>query len=342
MNILFVFVLLIAIIGLNWLGVRYLIDYLTQHNIVDRPNERTLHLGTVPRGAGLIIVLSLLLGLLGVTVLSGRIDVFGTLGLLIACWAGLSWWDDQFDLSPWRRFSVQVVLSIVTILAYGWIIDVQIASDTWITLSWFGMPLSVLGVLWLANLYNFMDGMDGMAAAQTIIAATTLSFWFWHASDVYLAFLCAVLAAACYGFLLWNWHPAKIFMGDVGSITIGAFFATLIVIGITRYQFSLVSCGLLFAVFVGDTTLTLLRRVSRKEKFWLPHRSHYYQRLAVSGVSHSKTVVAAIILMLLCSLIATVSLLYRDIILYALFAVIALLGLAIVIVTNIERNNRKL
>lgn len=341
MTLLLVVIALIATLLSSWLGVRFLIAYLVERDIVDRPNERTLHQGAVPRGGGLVIVALLLVALVGMALLSGRAGLFLSLALIVVLWATLSWCDDRVDLSPRRRFSVQVIFAALTVLAYGWVVDVQMTANTWLAISWFGLPLTIIGVLWAANLYNFMDGMDGMAAAQTIVAATTLSFWFWHAGDVHLAFVCAALAAASYGFLLWNWQPAKIFMGDVGSITIGAFFATIVIIGVTRYQFSVLSCGLLFAVFVGDASLTLLRRVWYKEKFWLPHRSHYYQRLAVLGVSHGQIVLAATILMLLCSLIATVSLLYRDITLPALITVIALLGLAVFVVVYLERHNKK-
>jgi len=266
--------------------------------------------------------------------------MFIGLALVVVCWGGLSWRDDKHDLTPKIRFITQLCFSILTLLAFGWITEVQLTSQIWIPLSWFGALITLVGVLWVANLYNFMDGMDGLAASQTIIAGTTLGFWFWQAGDVALALVCGVLAAASYGFLFWNWQPAKIFMGDVGSVTIGAFFATLVIIGVNRYQFPVISCGVLFAVFAGDASITLLHRMLRREKFWLAHRRHYYQRLAALGFEHKKIVIAAIVLMLLCSLIASASVLYRDIVGLAMLMAIALLLAVMSFVVFLEKSQQ--
>ncbi|MFT5572077.1 MAG: Fuc2NAc and GlcNAc transferase [Cryomorphaceae bacterium] len=323
-------------IVLSWAAVRVLIGYLKQRKIVDTPNDRTLHQGAVPRGGGLVISASLLLVLVASAQLSGRYAMFMGLFVVVLLWALLSWWDDRSDLSPKLRFGAQIALALATVCAFGWLSQVQLSADLWLKFSWFGAFCSVFGILWMANLYNFMDGMDGLAASQTIIAAITIGFWFWQAGDSYFTLVCAVLAASSYGFLLWNWHPAKIFMGDVGSVTLGAFFATLLIIGVTRYQIPAVSFVVLFSVFVVDSSLTLIRRMVRGEKFWLPHRSHHYQRLAGLEIAHSKIVIAAIVLMLLCSLIATLCVLYRDMIGLAILAVSALLLSAIATVYWLE------
>ena len=96
------------------------------------------------------------------------------------------------------------------------------------------IPICIVGVLWLSNLYNFMDGMDGLAASQSIVASLTFGFWFFQAGSSSLALLCSLVAAANYGFLFYNWHPAKIFMGDIGSVTHGALFATMTIIAQNR------------------------------------------------------------------------------------------------------------
>jgi len=220
----------------SWLVVRFLIPVLRQKDIVDRPNDRTLHQGAIPRGGGLVIALVIVLGALLVGVRSDRMPLFLALSGVMACWAVLSWYDDQRDLSTKFRLAIQLLLSGFTIAAFGWVEQIH-----GFELSWFGLLLTFVGVLWLTNLYNFMDGMDGLAASQSIIAALTLAFWFYVAGDSDLAVLCVLVAGACYGFLLWNWRPAKVFMGDVGSITLGAFFATLIIIGVTRHGFSVIS-----------------------------------------------------------------------------------------------------
>lgn len=312
-------------VATSYLGLKALIGYLTNQDIVDRPNDRTLHKGAIPRGGGLIIVAHWLGALVLAALLSGRYQMFAGLMLVSLMWAILSWWDDRHNLSPRIRFGTQTLIAILTILAFGWVTKAHLGYGFTLSFGWFGAFCTVFGVLWMANLYNFMDGMDGLAAAQTIIGSITIGFWFWQAQDLWFALVCAVLAASSYGFLLWNWHPAKIFMGDVGSVTLGAVFATLLIIGSTRYDFPVVSFILVFGVFIVDSSVTLSRRMLRGESFWLPHRTHYYQRLAALGIAHNKIVLAAIVIMLLCSLNATLCLLYRDMIGLAIIAELALL-----------------
>lgn len=297
---------------LSWYLVGRLIALLNTHQIVDRPNERSLHQGVVPRGGGLVIVALLLVILLVMAVVSQRYSVFAGLSLLVFAWAALSWWDDRWDLSARKRLLFQMLFAAATILAFGYITHVQISNDYSIWLSGSGAIITFVGIMWLANLYNFMDGMDGLVATQTIIVSITLAFWFAWAGDPHLSLVCLVLAAASYGFLLWNWQPAKIFLGDVGSVTIGAFFATLIIFGNTRYQIPVLSFVLLLGVFVADASVTLLRRILKREKIWLPHRSHYYQRLAQCGIEHPKIVFGLTILMLICSLIASFTVIEHD------------------------------
>ncbi|NNC99303.1 MAG: hypothetical protein HKN85_03895, partial [Gammaproteobacteria bacterium] len=224
--------------------------------------------------------------------------------------------------------------------AFGYITVLQVADGQFYSLSILAPVLSFIGVIWLANLYNFMDGMDGLAATQTIIASITLGFWFWQAGDDHIALSCLILAAASYGFLLWNWQPAKIFMGDVGSITIGAFFAMLIIYGSTRYQLPVISFVLLLGVFVFDASLTIVHRLVKREKIWLPHRSHLYQRLANAGMQHAKIVVALTVLMLVCSMISSITVLDRDKLLPAMTFELVLLVIYAALVLLVEARAR--
>lgn len=320
MIILAIIIAIIVVAGLSWWSLGYLIKMLVRKEIVDRPNERTLHQGVVPRGGGLVIVAALLLGLLLCTFFSGQSLFFGTLTLLMFSWATLSWVDDNRDLSPRLRLFIQLFLATITILAFGWVENILS-----IKLAWFGLALSLVGIVWMANLYNFMDGIDGLAGSQSVVASITLSFWFYISGASFLALLCLVLSASSYGFVLRNWRPAQIFMGDVGSITLGAFFGTLIIIGVSRYDMSVLSFVSLFAVFIVDASVTILRRASRGEKIWLPHRQHYYQRLATAGYDHSKIVLAAVCLMVLCSVLATIGMAYHDMIVVSTMSTCVLL-----------------
>lgn len=326
-----IFLILTAVLALSWLATRTLIGFLVERSMVDVPNERTLHTGRVPRGGGLVIVVALLSGLLGVALWTEHYALYGSVAALMSAWGLLGWYDDRIDLSPKLRFVLQFVIAGLTVLLVGWISQVG-----WLYLGWFGAIMTAVGIVWMANLYNFMDGMDGLAASQSIIASITLGFWFYMANNLALALVCGIVAASSYGFLLWNWRPAKVFMGDVGSITLGAFFATMVVIAVNRHAYPVLSLVLIFGVFVSDASLTIARRLVQGEKIWLPHRTHYYQRLANQGVSHSKIVLGAIIMMLICSLIATFSVLYRDTIAMAIMGVLLIVVVAVVIVKKTE------
>ncbi len=324
--------LLLVIIAISWFAIARLIDHLLARDIVDRPNHRTLHQGAIPRGGGLVIITMLIITLFVIALLSARPQLFVCLAGLVFAWAGLSWWDDRADLSPKFRIIIQLVICIFTVSALGWVSHLYS-----VNLFWLGPVLSVIGLLWMANLYNFMDGLDGLAASQTIIACITLAFWFLVLGDLELSLTCAILAASSYGFLLWNWSPAKIFMGDVGSISLGAFFGTIFIVGVTRFNLSIISFFGLFAVFIADATVTICIRVWRREKIWLPHRQHFYQRLANAGYAHSSIALAYIILMLICSVLATLGVIYHDMITHSLIAIIATLAIAAATIVYFEK-----
>lgn len=325
-------IIVCVVTALSYIGVRLLIRYLIQTGMVDRVNERSMHQGEVPRGGGLVIVFFIFFALVGLAVTSARPLFFTGLSLCIAAWAILSWCDDRYDLSPISRLVIQLLISIATVMLFGWV-NLFLG----FSLGWLGPVLSVIGLLWMANLNNFMDGMDGMAASQAIIASVTLGIWFLFLGDQELAFLCVVIGATNYGFLLLNWQPARIFMGDVGSITLGAIYGTLIIIAANRYNIPVLSLALIFAVFIADTSYTLLNRARKGEAFWKPHRSHFYQRAGLAGIKHSHVVLMAIVLMMLCSLIATLSVLYRDIIVWLVLITLVVLVATATGVIVIER-----
>ncbi|MFT4629137.1 MAG: Fuc2NAc and GlcNAc transferase [Dinoroseobacter sp.] len=328
MTILILLVLLTVVVLISWWATKLLIKVLLKHQIVDTPNDRSMHQGSVPRGGGIVIVACLLIALIAVGMVSQRYQVFGALTILVLAWAVLSGWDDKHDLSPRKRIVFQLLFAYMSIAALGYVSTIQLNASSAVWLASFGAIATFVSIIGLANLYNFMDGMDGLAAAQTIVASVTMSFWFWQAGDSQLGLVCLVLGAASYGFLLHNWQPAKVFMGDIGSVTIGAFFALMIVFANTRYQIPVLSFVLLFGVFVFDASVTMLRRIIRREKIWLPHRTHFYQRLALAGIDHSRVVIAAIVLMVFCSMIASCTVIDHDRIAFGSVLVILVLACA--------------
>lgn len=159
--------------------------------------------------------------------------------------------------------------------------------------------LTLVFTVWMINLYNFMDGMDGFAGGMTVIGFSALA-WLGRA-DADFAGFCLIVAAASAGFLVHNFPPAKIFMGDTGSTTLGFLAAVCSLGGSKVGLFPLWAALLVFSPFIVDATVTLLRRLFRGERVWEAHRSHYYQRLVLLGWGHRRTVLAEYVLMLACA-----------------------------------------
>ena len=154
----------------------------------------------------------------------------------------------------------------------------------------------------MINLYNFMDGMDGFAGGMALIGFSALA-WLGRA-DIGFALLQLSIAAASAGFLLYNFPPAKIFLGDIGSTALGFLVAANSLWGSSVGLFPLWAALLIFSPFIVDASVTLSRRILRRERIWQAHRSHYYQRLVLCGWSHKRTVLAEYALMLVCALAA--------------------------------------
>ncbi|MER2531219.1 MAG: glycosyltransferase family 4 protein [Candidatus Competibacter sp.] len=164
---------------------------------------------------------------------------------------------------------------------------------------WIAIPLTLLFVIWMINLYNFMDGMDGFAGGMAVIGFSTLAWLGW--ADSGFATFCMIVAAASAGFLVHNFPPAKIFLGDTGSTALGFLAAACSLWGAKDGLFPFWVAILVFSPFIVDATVTLLRRLLRREKVWEAHRTHYYQRLVLLGWGHRGTVLLEYALMLVCA-----------------------------------------
>ncbi|WP_423720377.1 MraY family glycosyltransferase [Nitrospira sp. NS4] len=165
-----------------------------------------------------------------------------------------------------------------------------------------GAVIAIVAVVWMTNLYNFMDGMDGLAGGMSAFGFAFLAIAAWLAKSHALALMSLSVAAAAGAFLLFNFHPARIFLGDAGSTTLGFLAAGLGLIGWRQGVWSIWLPVLVFSPFIGDATVTLVRRVFRGERFWQAHRAHYYQRLVLSGWSHRKTALVEYGLMMSCGI----------------------------------------
>jgi UDP-N-acetylmuramyl pentapeptide phosphotransferase/UDP-N-acetylglucosamine-1-phosphate transferase len=252
---------------------------------LDHPNDRSLHARPVPRVGGVAIFAAAIPALL--------LAQWSPLAVLLAAALALvSFLDDRSDLPIAVRFGAHAAAAAAFVL---------VALE--------GLPLAlvpvlVLAVMWMTNLYNFMDGSDGLAGGMALFGFGTYAAGAWMAGDVRLAAACATLAACAAAFLAFNFHPARVFMGDAGSVPYGFLAGAIGLSGWHAGYWPLWFPVVAFAPFVVDASITLARRVLRGEKFWRPHRSHYYQRLVQLGWGHRRTALVEYALMLVCGVVA--------------------------------------
>jgi Fuc2NAc and GlcNAc transferase len=266
-------------LGLAVLGTWLLIHFAPQLRLIDRPNERSSHQVPTPRGGGIALVVAVLAGLLalpGDLPLAIKPALYAALPVAL-----LGLIDDRFGLPAPLRLACHLAAAAGGILAFGAPLEPGLPRHLL-------LPLAALGVAWGTNLFNFMDGIDGIAATEGLfIAAVAAALLAPQAPPIAAAL--AVIAATCAGFLVWNWAPARIFMGDVGSGFFGFLLAAIAVLTALQGLVALPVWLILWSTFIADTGVTLVRRVLRGEQWWNAHRSHAYQRLARRLGNHARS-----------------------------------------------------
>jgi len=250
----------------------------------DLPNERSLHSRPTPRVGGIAIMLAALP--LAFILTEPALDWLWALALGLSL---VSFADDVRSLPIAVRLAAHFAAAAVTVAVLAtW------ASDT----SFVVLALCTLALAWMTNLYNFMDGSDGLAGGMAVIGFGTFAIAAAQAGSAPLALACASLASAALGFLAFNFPPARAFMGDAGSIPLGFLAGALGGYGIVAGAWPAWFPFLVFSPFVVDASATITRRVLRGERFWIAHRSHYYQRLVLSGWSRRRLAASAYALMI--------------------------------------------
>ncbi|MSQ48873.1 MAG: glycosyltransferase family 4 protein [Betaproteobacteria bacterium] len=250
-----------------------------RRRMLDRPNHRSLHEQPVPRSGGLAIVAGVAAGMTaGIATGSATVVTFPfalalTLGMAGAL-AALSLADDLFTLPTLLRLVVHLAAAGVVVSLVLGVADPLL------------LVVLVLAVAWYANLYNFMDGSDGLAGGMAAFGFGAYAFAAYQSGDVALATASGSIAVATLAFLRVNFHPARLFMGDVGSVPLGFLAGALGVLGWHDGLWPLWFPVLVFAPFVCDATLTLVKRLLRRERLWQAHQDHYYQRLVRLGFGH--------------------------------------------------------
>jgi len=274
-------------------------------HILDHPNERSRHAIPTPRSGGVAIVSGIAVGATIAETLGGLNAIPSEalwLGGLAALIAVVSYWDDRHHLPVGLRLAVHFVAAVSLVVAGEAVSATVLPGITWFAAPvWFAGTLGVLFTVWMINLYNFMDGMDGFAGGMTVIGFGTFALLGGIGGDLWFATLNLIIAAAAGGFLAFNFPPAKIFMGDTGSSTVGFLAASMALWGNASGVVPLWVALLVFSPFIVDATITLLRRTLRGEKVWLAHKTHYYQRLVQAGWGHRRTVLIEYALMAVCA-----------------------------------------
>ena len=269
---------------------------------LDVPNARSSHSTATPRGGGVSMVVSAsaawsVLAMLGMVKASLLVALVGG-GTVVAA-VGLL--DDRQSVPAGIRLAVHLGAAVWALLWIGAPSSLRIGEHL-LQLGWFGGLLTVLGIVWTVNLFNFMDGIDGLAASEAAFIGCSGAVLSWLSTGSPDAAAGLTLAAVCIGFLRWNWPPAKIFMGDVGSGYLGYVVGVLIVADARINPTSPWIWLILGGVFFADSTVTLLRRAFRAERLHEAHRSHAYQWLARRWDSHGRVTVAVAMLNIACLL----------------------------------------
>jgi Fuc2NAc and GlcNAc transferase len=255
--------------------------------ILDNPNERSSHSRPTPRGGGLAIVVSSLLAI-AAFVARHQVDIalaaalFGG-GLLIAM---VGFYDDRRSLPAGFRIVAHVSAAVWAMYMLGGLPPMRIGEQV-VSLGIWGNAAGTVAIVWVLNLFNFMDGIDGIAASEAVFVAGAggvLAMVF--AADFSAGLSALTIAATSFAFLCWNWPPAKIFMGDVGSGYLGYAIVVIALAAGRTSPVALLAWLLLGGVFFADATITLFARLMRGERIHLPHRDHAYQHLAARWRGH--------------------------------------------------------
>jgi UDP-N-acetylmuramyl pentapeptide phosphotransferase/UDP-N-acetylglucosamine-1-phosphate transferase len=277
----FLFAVAAACLLASMIGVALFVRLASYGRWLDVPNERSSHQVPTPRGAGLVIVIVVSAAMAW----AARAGVFRPDATALAALtiAAISAVDDVRSLPSGLRLLVHLVCAVVAVLT------ITGSGER----SWSG-PLIVLAVIWivgLTNAYNFMDGIDGISGAQAVVAGVAFTLAAMHVGIAGPATCSLAIAAASAGFLIHNWPPARVFMGDVGSAFVGFSFAVM-VLQIWTWSPALgVAAAMSLWPFAFDTVLTFLRRAVRRENVLQSHRSHFYQRLVIAGWSHARVTI---------------------------------------------------
>jgi UDP-N-acetylmuramyl pentapeptide phosphotransferase/UDP-N-acetylglucosamine-1-phosphate transferase len=290
-----------------WLTYRFLRPRSVFH-ILDQPNPRSLHVRAVPRSGGVAIVTGV-----GVAAIFTRLDqtLPAAAAGLVAGWlliTLISFVEDRWGVAAPVRLLFHCLAALLLVRGGLSLATVHVPGLVVVWPTWLATSATLLFVAWMINLYNFMDGMDGLAGGMAVFGFGAYAILGYRAGDPVFMTASLIVAAAAAGFLVFNFPPARCFMGDTGSSTLGFLAAAFALWGSYQWIIPIWISLLVFSPFVVDATVTLLRRIVTRKRFWEAHDTHYYQRLIRAGWTHRRTIIAAYGLMAYCALAAAVAL----------------------------------
>jgi UDP-N-acetylmuramyl pentapeptide phosphotransferase/UDP-N-acetylglucosamine-1-phosphate transferase len=260
--------------------------------VLDHPNPRSLHEAPIPRTGGLGLHAGAQLAL---AVIAPNLPAALWIAFIVLL--VVSYWDDVRGIPAAARLAAHLAACGLFVAA------VLPAEHGFLTAA-----AAALAIAWMANLYNFMDGSDGLAGGMAMIGFSTCGVAAWAAGSTEFALVNFCVAAAAAAFLVFNFHPARIFLGDAGAVPLGFLAAALGVMGWLQRDWTWWFPLLVFAPFIVDATATLARRLLRRERVWEAHRDHYYQRLVQLGWGHRRTALTEYALMAASGLLALAAL----------------------------------
>ena len=278
---------LTALIASGFLSAK-LIDWAAARGAVDIPNARSSHSRATPRGGGLaIVVIATVAGVVACLLHPESIRPVCGVILPALVIAAVSWLDDVRSLPNRIRFAVHLACAIAAVVTLGPVQEVSLGSFGSVAFGTAAWPLTLLWIVGLTNAFNFMDGIDGIAGVTAAISAAAIAAAAAAFTSPAVGGVAAAFAAAACGFLSCNWHPAKIFMGDVGSAFCGFVLAVLpLALPSAAVPTAVAVAAAALWPFIFDTAFTLVRRLRRRENIFQAHRSHFYQRLVIAGWWH--------------------------------------------------------
>jgi len=309
--------------------------------LLDHPNERSLHSQPVPRSGGIAVFAGVLLGTL---ILQFWRPLGADWALILSCAlpvVAVSLWDDWAGVPPGVRLLVHLLAAALLLLAGLTPNTIALPGGQWTPPPFLAVTGGLLFVIWMINLYNFMDGMDGLAGGMAVIGFACLAMLGLQAADSRFVSANWLIVGAASGFLLFNYPPAKIFLGDIGASLLGFLAAAMTLWGSRDGLFPPWLALLVFSPFIVDATVTLLRRLLRGERVWQAHKTHYYQRLAQSRWGRRTTLLAEYGIMLGCGVSALLATALPAGLQWSLVGLwLVLYGLFMVGVKRLEQQNK--